>query len=286
MTSSPYASDARIAEACTALGADFIGQTEQTLLQQLVVAAATGGGSAPSATTWGGITGTLGDQTDLQAALNAKLNLTGGSLSAAVSVPTAANSPIANARANGVMFGASPATANEGIAGFNSRLNFYAQGEHIVQAGTLEFRFGGTTWLEWAPSSAAAGAQTFLSGAQAAATLQIGKASATPIDQTFKGPNGSGTNIVGGDVSIAAGQSTGNAAPAVLRLQGTTSVSSGSSVQALVDHMLIGAGLVEIENSVDLQLGNEAVAETPTATHTMIIKDSLGASYKVLCVPI
>jgi len=43
MTASQYASDAKIAEACTALGADLIGQTEQTLLQQLVVAAATGG---------------------------------------------------------------------------------------------------------------------------------------------------------------------------------------------------------------------------------------------------
>jgi hypothetical protein len=48
MTASPYASDAKIAEACAAIGADLIGQTEQTLLQQLVVAAATNTGSAPT----------------------------------------------------------------------------------------------------------------------------------------------------------------------------------------------------------------------------------------------
>ena len=44
MTASSYASDAKITEALAVLGADLIGQTEQTLLQQLVVAAALGGG--------------------------------------------------------------------------------------------------------------------------------------------------------------------------------------------------------------------------------------------------
>jgi hypothetical protein len=50
MTASPYASDAKIAEACAAIGADLIGQTEQTLLQQLVVAAAVGGGGGGGGT--------------------------------------------------------------------------------------------------------------------------------------------------------------------------------------------------------------------------------------------
>lgn len=129
-------------------------------------------------------------------------------------------------------------------------------------------------------------ADAFFTRAGAAAAIQMGLNSAAPIDQLFKGPNGSGTNIVGGDLSIGSGQSTGNATPALLRLQGTTSEDSGTTAQSLVDHLLIGAGLVEIENSVDLQLGNEAVAETPTASHTVIIKDSTGTSYKVLCVPI
>ena len=48
MTVSPYASEAKINEALTAIGAELIGQTEQQLLQQIVVAAATasGGGSS------------------------------------------------------------------------------------------------------------------------------------------------------------------------------------------------------------------------------------------------
>ena len=80
MTASSYASDAKIIEALAILGADFIGQTEQTLLQQLVVAAALGGGGGGGASAWGSITGTLSAQTDLQTALDAKLNLTGGTL--------------------------------------------------------------------------------------------------------------------------------------------------------------------------------------------------------------
>lgn len=82
MTASSYASDAKITEALAVLGADLIGQTEQTLLQQLVVAAALGGGGGGGggAATWGTITGTLSAQTDLQSALDAKLSLAGGTL--------------------------------------------------------------------------------------------------------------------------------------------------------------------------------------------------------------
>lgn len=45
MTVSPYASEAKISEALTAIGAELIGQTEQQLLQQILVAAATASGA-------------------------------------------------------------------------------------------------------------------------------------------------------------------------------------------------------------------------------------------------
>jgi hypothetical protein len=112
---------------------------------------------------------------------------TGGSLTAAVSVPTAASASLANARLNGVMFGASPGAANEGISAFNFRLHFFSQGEYIIQAGALEFRFGSTTWLEWSPTSAGGGARTSISGGLADATLQLGKNHATTAtNQTVK----------------------------------------------------------------------------------------------------
>ena len=174
---------------------------------------------------------------------------TGGSLTGAVSVPTAAGATVANARANGVMFGASPATANEGISAFNSRLLFYAQGENIIYAGTVEFRFASTVYLEWGGTSATSGARTILSGGLADNTLQMGKSSATPIDQLFKGPNGSGTNIAGGDIRIAPGQSTGNATPATVVLQGTAAGSSGTTAQTLVDVLtVVREGVIRITN--------------------------------------
>lgn len=70
---------------------------------------------------------------------------------------------------------------------------------------------------------------------QSANVLQLGVTGPSPSAQCFKGPNGSGTNIAGGKLSIAAGQSTGNATPAVLALQSTAAGSSGSTAQTLVD---------------------------------------------------
>jgi hypothetical protein len=119
----------------------------------------------------------------------------------------------------------------------------------------------------------------------AAAEIQMGANSATPIDQIFKGPNGSGTNIAGGDIRIAPGQSTGNATPATVVLQGTGAGESSTTAQTLVDLLTVGDGLVKIESGNHLQLGNVAAPETPTASHTLIIKDGDGTSYKVLCVP-
>jgi hypothetical protein len=177
------------------------------------------------------------------------LPLSGGSLTGAVSVPTAASASLANARLNGVMFGASPAAANVGISSFNNGLSFYANAEHSVYHDILHFRFTSTVWLSWSATSATAGPITELSGGLASATLQMGKASATPIDQTFQGPNGSGTNIAGGDIRIAPGQSTGNATPATVVLQGTAAGASGTTAQTLVDVLtVVREGVIRITN--------------------------------------
>jgi hypothetical protein len=112
---------------------------------------------------------------------------TGGSLTAAVSVPTAANVLLANARANGFMFGASPATADNGFSSFNSALLHYAGGTLVIYNSTIGFQLDQSVWLSWGNSGAVAGQHTFLSGAQAAATLQLGKNHATTAtNQTIK----------------------------------------------------------------------------------------------------
>jgi hypothetical protein len=182
-------------------------------------------------------------------AVDTKLPLAGGSLTGAVSVPNATTISLAAARINGVMFGASLAAANEGISAFNNSMYLFTQGEMAVLLNQVGMQLNSGIWLSWGAGAAASGQQTFLSGAQAAATLQIGKASATPIDQTFKGPNGSGTNIAGGDIRIAPGQSTGNATPATVVLQGTAAGSSGSTAQTLVDVLtVVREGVIRITN--------------------------------------
>lgn len=81
--------------------------------------------------------------------------------------------------------------------------------------------------------------------------VTIGNASSSPSAQCFKGPNGSGTNIVGGKLSIAAGQSTGNATPARLALQGTTQGASGSTAQTYADVLsVLSSQYIEIGDGV------------------------------------
>lgn len=88
-------------------------------------------------------------------------------------------------------------------------------------------------------------------------TVALGSASSSPSAQCFKGPNGSGTNIVGGNLSIAPGQSTGNATPGKLALQGTALGSSGSTAQTLVD-------VLTIANASYITLGDATVAAALT----------------------
>jgi hypothetical protein len=93
------------------------------------------------------------------------------------------------------------------------------------------------------------GAATAFFASYAAAEIQMGLNSATPIDQLFKGPNGSGTNIAGGDIRIAPGQSTGNATPATVVLQGTAAGLSGTTAQTLVDVLtVVREGVIRITN--------------------------------------
>lgn len=49
---------------------------------------------------------------------------------------------------------------------------------------------------------------------------------------------------------------------------------------------IYGTAAGDVAVAGDLQLDNEAVAETPTASHTLIIKDSTGQAYRILAVPV
>ena len=48
--------------------------------------------------------------------------------------------------------------------------------------------------------------------------------------------------------------------------------------------LITASGGITVASAQALTLGNTAVAATPTATHTMTIKDAAGTTYRVLCV--
>lgn len=85
-------------------------------------------------------------------------------------------------------------------------------------------------------------------------------------------------------------QETGNASNADFRVV-RRGVNFGSGVQRLLSLLTQDDDASDkVERfGVDIEgtpiLGNEAAAETPPATHTMIIKDNTGTSYKILCTP-
>lgn len=133
MTAQYLFSSAKRNAALAAIGGDAIGQIEVDLLKQVLVATvASGGGGGGGAAAWGSITGTLSAQTDLQTALDAKLNLTGGTMTGQLILQ--------NASATGAV-NVSPTWNNAGtnFAGIYSRVTNTASGANsrLMSLGTV-----------------------------------------------------------------------------------------------------------------------------------------------------
>ena len=80
---------------------------------------------------------------------------------------------------------------------------------------------------------------------------------ATPTAYTLNGTGGSGTNIAGANLNVAAGKATGNAVPGCVKLQTSVLGSSGSTLQTLVDRLILdGAGVVFIANATTVPTTN------------------------------
>src|SRR5262244_3633966 len=77
--------------------------------------------------------------------------------------------------------------------------------------------------------------------AQATSTIILGSGDATssPVAGTLRGTNGSGSNISGSNITIAAGQSTGNVVGGTLHFQSSIAGSSGSTINSLTDFLSI-----------------------------------------------
>ena len=149
MTAQYLYSSAKRNAALAAIGGDAIGQIEVDLLKQVLVATVASGGGGGGAAAWGSITGTLSAQTDLQTALDAKLNLTGGTMTGQLILQ--------NASATGAV-NVSPTWNNAGtdFAGIYSRVTNTASGASscLIDVGTVSagalFKVGKTGVLNLA----------------------------------------------------------------------------------------------------------------------------------------
>ncbi len=154
MTAQYLFSSAKRNAALAAIGGDTMGQIEVDLLKQVLVATVASGGGGGGAAAWGSITGTLSAQTDLQTALDAKLNLTGGTMTGQLILQ--------NASATGAV-NVSPTWNNAGtnFAGIYGRVTNTASGasSKLIDLGTVA---SGSIFSVAPDSSAAIGIHTTL----------------------------------------------------------------------------------------------------------------------------
>ncbi len=154
MTAQYLYSSAKRNTALAAIGGDTMGQIEVHLLKQVLVATVASGGGGGGAAAWGSITGTLSAQTDLQTALDAKLNLTGGTMTGQLILQ--------NASATGAV-NVSPTWNNAGtnFAGIYGRVTNTASGasSKLIDLGTVA---SGSIFSVAPDSSAAIGSHTTL----------------------------------------------------------------------------------------------------------------------------
>lgn len=116
-------------------------------------------------------------------------------------------------------------------------------------------------------------------GRAAAANLRFGAAAANPpVAQTLSMQNASGTDIAGANFTLAPSQSTGNATPASIVIQGTTAGASGTALQALRPMLSISESITV--NNGDLLAGgtNDIGGTTSSRFRSAYLSTSLLAN--------
>jgi len=96
--------------------------------------------------------------------------------------------------------------------------------------------------------------------APAARQMRFGGASASPGAYIVEGMAGSGTNIVGGELTVRPGVSTGDASPSTMRFQRTAAGSSGTTAQTFQDSFIINASGVTFYDIVTYLASTSSLA--------------------------
>lgn len=136
----------------------------------------------------------------------------------------------------------------------------------------------GTTALFW---GSALGVQDLILGREGAAILQLGTDSATPIAQTLKGPDaraGTDSNTVGGDLTLAAGRSTGTGLGGSLYFATSPAGSTGTAANALVNRLCIkSTGIISV--GTGFTSADPALKKSSTTLKCRLADDSADAPF-------
>lgn len=142
-------------------------------------------------------------------------------------------------------------TASVPSTGFASQTNFgwYRNAANIIalgRGGTNDFALvagdvsiPAGNYYGWSSTTDAMGSVDSTISRESVGIIQLGLDASTPTNQTLKGPDGSGTNIVGGDMTIAPGRGTGTGAGGSLFFATAPPGTTGSAQNALVDRIQI-----------------------------------------------
>lgn len=123
-------------------------------------------------------------------------------------------------------------------------INLATNGAVKVDFTSEAFSLASTVTFGWAGSvNPQTNPQDTILRRNAAANVALGGvAAAAPVNQKLSAQDGSGSNIIGANLTLAPGVSTGNATPASVIIQSTVAGASGAAAQTPVDTLKITNG--------------------------------------------
>ncbi len=141
----------------------------------------------------------------------------------------------------------------------------------------LRIRSTGMMGFSSSSSSAIAGDATFFT-AEGAAIMQLGSDSATPVAQTFKAPDGVGTNIAGANLVLQSGRGTGTGGSGKVVIQTAPAGASGSTANTM-------RTVLEARNDghIDMPAATVEAAAAAASTNKITIYIN-GTRYKILAI--
>lgn len=143
-------------------------------------------------------------------------------------------------------------------------ITFTAGGTAKYELSSLDLQIANGTTLSWAGTTIGTTSTTILRQA-AAATLQMGTDAASPVDQTFKAHDGSGTDKDGSDLTITGGKGTGTGRGGDLVRKTSLTTTTGSTAQTQSTREYISAKFVDLTESTATTIFN-----LPFATATYV----------------